>query len=150
VKIWIHNIATIRLRPPRQPLCLKFPNFTSDFRQAGGFFRVLRFPPPIKAPRYNWNIVESGVNTINLTLKYRKQILIDIIIQVMCYWNCVRYTSLIAKDVENLATIRLRPPRQPLCLKFPNFTYIYNKIYIVESICGGSMHPVVKDYIFLL
>ena len=28
--------------------------FVSDFRQVGGF---LRFPPP----RYNWNIVESGV-----------------------------------------------------------------------------------------
>ena len=31
-------------------------------RQVGGFLRVLWFPPPIKlTPRYNWNIVESGV-----------------------------------------------------------------------------------------
>ena len=32
-------------------------------RQVGGFLRILRFPPPIKlnTPRYNWNIVESGV-----------------------------------------------------------------------------------------
>jgi hypothetical protein len=36
--------------------------FVSDLRQVGGFPRVLRFPPPIKlTPRYNWNIVESGV-----------------------------------------------------------------------------------------
>jgi hypothetical protein len=33
----------------------------SDLRQVGGFLRVLRFPPLIKPPRYNWNIVESGV-----------------------------------------------------------------------------------------
>ena len=38
-------------------------NFVSDLRKAGGFLRLFRFPPPIKltAPRYNWNIVESGV-----------------------------------------------------------------------------------------
>jgi hypothetical protein len=30
--------------------------FVSDLWQVGGFIRVLRFPP-----RYNWNIVESGV-----------------------------------------------------------------------------------------
>ena len=27
--------------------------FSSDLRQVGGFFRLLRFPPPIKLPRYN-------------------------------------------------------------------------------------------------
>jgi hypothetical protein len=31
--------------------------FVSDLRQGGGFLHVLRLPPP----RYNWNIVESGV-----------------------------------------------------------------------------------------
>ena len=37
-------------------------------RQVGGF---LRFPQPIKLPpRYNWNIVESGVKQINLTLYF--------------------------------------------------------------------------------
>ena len=35
--------------------------FVSDLRQVSGFLRVLQFPPPIKPPRYNWNIVESGV-----------------------------------------------------------------------------------------
>ena len=36
--------------------------FVSDLWQVGGFLRVFRFPPPIKRPpRYNWNIVESGV-----------------------------------------------------------------------------------------
>jgi hypothetical protein len=40
-------------------LCVKF---VSDLLQVGGFLRVLRFPPLIKLPqRYNWNIVESGV-----------------------------------------------------------------------------------------
>ena len=36
---------------------------------AGRWFSpVLRFPPPIKlTPRYNWNIVESGIDTITLT-----------------------------------------------------------------------------------
>jgi hypothetical protein len=33
--------------------------FISDLRQVGGFLRVHRFPPPIKPPRYNWNIVEN-------------------------------------------------------------------------------------------
>ena len=38
--------------------------FYSDLWQVDGFLRVLRFPPPIKlTPRYNWNIVESGVIT---------------------------------------------------------------------------------------
>jgi hypothetical protein len=33
-----------------------------QWHAAGGFPQVLRFPPPIKlTPRYNWNIVESGV-----------------------------------------------------------------------------------------
>jgi hypothetical protein len=35
--------------------------FVSDLRQVSGFLRVLRFPPPIKPQRYNWNIVESGI-----------------------------------------------------------------------------------------
>jgi hypothetical protein len=35
--------------------------FVSDLRQVGGFLRVLRFP----LPRYNWNIVESGVKHHN-------------------------------------------------------------------------------------
>ena len=38
----------------------------SDLRQIGGFLLVLRFPPLIKlTPRYNWNIVESGVKHHN-------------------------------------------------------------------------------------
>jgi len=32
--------------------------FVSDLRQVGALLRVLWVPPP---PRYNWNIVESGV-----------------------------------------------------------------------------------------
>ena len=37
--------------------------FVSDLRQVRSFLWVLRFPPPIKlTPRYNWNIIESGVN----------------------------------------------------------------------------------------
>ena len=32
--------------------------FVNDFGQVGGFLRILWFPPP----RYNWNIVENGVN----------------------------------------------------------------------------------------
>jgi hypothetical protein len=37
--------------------------FVSDMRQVSGFLQVLWFPPPIKLtpPRYNSNIVESGV-----------------------------------------------------------------------------------------
>ena len=35
--------------------------FVSDLRQVGGFLRVLRFPPPIQPPRYNWNVVASDV-----------------------------------------------------------------------------------------
>jgi hypothetical protein len=36
--------------------------FVSDLRQVCGFIRVLRFPPQKNwLPRYNWNIVESGV-----------------------------------------------------------------------------------------
>jgi hypothetical protein len=36
--------------------------FGRVLQHVGGFIRVLRFPPPIKlTPRYNWNIVESGI-----------------------------------------------------------------------------------------
>jgi hypothetical protein len=35
--------------------------FVSDLRQVGGFLLVLRFHPPMKPPRYIWNIVENGV-----------------------------------------------------------------------------------------
>ena len=35
--------------------------FVSDLWRVGGFLRVLRFPLPIWLPRYNWNIVESGI-----------------------------------------------------------------------------------------
>jgi hypothetical protein len=46
--------------------------FVSDSRQVCGFLRVLRFPPPKLnwPPRYNWNIVESGIKhhqTNNIT-----------------------------------------------------------------------------------
>jgi hypothetical protein len=45
-------------------------NFVSDLRQLGGFLRVLRFPPPIKlTPRYNWNIVESGIKHHQTNIK---------------------------------------------------------------------------------
>ena len=53
----------------------------SNLRQDGGVRRVLQFPPVIKwKPRYNWNMVESGVkhhnpllllNTV-LSKKYQK------------------------------------------------------------------------------
>ena len=39
-------------------LCDKFVN---DLRQVSGFLQVLWFPPPIKLPRYNWNIVEIDI-----------------------------------------------------------------------------------------
>ena len=39
--------------------------FVNDLRQVSGFLRVLRFPPPIKLQRYNWNIVESGIKLHN-------------------------------------------------------------------------------------
>jgi hypothetical protein len=40
--------------------------FVSDLLQVGDFLWILRFPPPIKlTPRYNWNIVESGVKHHN-------------------------------------------------------------------------------------
>jgi len=35
--------------------------FVKGLRQVGRFLRVLWFSPPIKLPRYNCNIVESGV-----------------------------------------------------------------------------------------
>ena len=36
--------------------------FISDLWQSCGFLWIFQFPPPIKlTPRYNWNIVESGV-----------------------------------------------------------------------------------------
>jgi hypothetical protein len=51
-------------------------NFVSNLRQVGGFLRVLRFPPPIKlTPRYNWNIVESGVKH-HQTNKHDMQIIV--------------------------------------------------------------------------
>jgi hypothetical protein len=43
---------------------LKLCIHVNDFPQVGGFLRVFQFPPPIKKnwpPRYNWNIVESGI-----------------------------------------------------------------------------------------
>jgi hypothetical protein len=40
--------------------------FVSDLQQVGGFLRVLQFPPPKNwLPRYNWNIVESGIKHRN-------------------------------------------------------------------------------------
>jgi hypothetical protein len=49
-----------------------------NLRQVGGFLRVLRFPPPIKPPRYNWNIVESSIkyhnpNLYNITARLCKK-----------------------------------------------------------------------------
>ena len=44
--------------------------FVSDLRQVGGFLRVLRqwnWPP-----RYNWNIVESGVKHHQTNIKHQK------------------------------------------------------------------------------
>jgi hypothetical protein len=44
--------------------------FVSDLRQVGDFLRVPRLPPPIKQPpRYNWNIVERGVDVKRDTRK---------------------------------------------------------------------------------
>ena len=40
--------------------------FVSDLRHVGGFLWVLLFPPTIDwPPRYNWNIVGSGVKHLN-------------------------------------------------------------------------------------
>ena len=35
--------------------------FVGDFRQVDGFLRVLLQQQKILPPRYNWNIVESGI-----------------------------------------------------------------------------------------
>jgi len=43
--------------------------FVNDLRQVGRFLRVFLFPPPIKLPRYNWNIVESGIKHHNPNYK---------------------------------------------------------------------------------
>jgi hypothetical protein len=43
--------------------------FVKGLRQVGHFLRVLWFSPSIKLPRYNWNIVESGVNPWNKQTK---------------------------------------------------------------------------------
>ena len=48
--------------------------FVNDLREVGGFLRVLRFPPPIKlTPRYNWNIVESGITHHQTNKQTNKQ-----------------------------------------------------------------------------
>jgi hypothetical protein len=40
--------------------------FVSDLWQVGGFLQILLFPPTIDwPPRYNWNIVGSGVKHFN-------------------------------------------------------------------------------------
>jgi hypothetical protein len=40
--------------------------FASDLWQVGGFFRVLWFPPTINLRlRYNWDIIESGIEHYN-------------------------------------------------------------------------------------
>jgi hypothetical protein len=52
--LWVR--ISIRVR------CTILCDKISDLRQVGGFFCVLRFPPQQKwRPRYNWNIVESGI-----------------------------------------------------------------------------------------
>jgi len=60
-------------------LCDKF---ISDLQKVDGFPRVFRFPPSIP-PRYNWNIVESGVKHHNpLTLfvvYYMDQVINEVI-----------------------------------------------------------------------
>ena len=49
--------------------------FVSDLRQFDGFRRLLRFLPLIKlTARYNWNIVEGGVNPIKQTNTQTNQI----------------------------------------------------------------------------
>jgi hypothetical protein len=40
--------------------------FVKDLRQIGRFLWVLWFPP-VKLPRYNWNIVESGIKHLHWT-----------------------------------------------------------------------------------
>jgi hypothetical protein len=45
--------------------------FVRELRQVGGFLRNLRFPLPIElTPRYNWNIVESGVKHLQANKQY--------------------------------------------------------------------------------
>ena len=54
--------------------------FVSDLRQVSGFLQVLLFPPLIKfrPPRYNWNIIESGIKQSNPILNlYRVSLLMD-------------------------------------------------------------------------
>jgi hypothetical protein len=57
---WKKHVITLSI-----PLILRFVgrrNMSSKgLRQVGHFLRGLWFSPSIKLPRYNWNIVESGV-----------------------------------------------------------------------------------------
>jgi len=59
--------------------------FVSDLRQVGG---LLRFPTPIKRPpRYNWNIVESGVKHHNPYYKQKYKTYIQYLIW-LTFSNC--------------------------------------------------------------
>jgi hypothetical protein len=60
--------------------------FISDLRKVSGFLHVLQFPPPIKwPPRYNWNIIESGVkhhNPNTVIYQYGEQVRVVILIRL--------------------------------------------------------------------
>ena len=65
----------------------------NDFRQVGIF---LRFPPLIKlAPRYNWNIVESGVK------HHRPKSCIEMTESQMCSMDYTRY-GLNVQQIQNV------------------------------------------------
>ena len=52
--------------------------YNSDLGQVGGFIRVFRFP----SPRYNWNIVESGIKHYKTNYSYNILVCVQILLSI--------------------------------------------------------------------
>ena len=68
-------ITNVLSSNPAHAMCARYTiqhyviKFVIDLLQVGGFLLLLRFPSSIKAPRYNWNFVESAVKHHRQTSK---------------------------------------------------------------------------------
>jgi hypothetical protein len=101
----------------------------SDLRQVGGFLRVLRFPPLIKPPRYNWNIVESGV-------KHHKPKPYHIIIVFFCLFSFFLF-----KECGIPTFLHSRP--NICCHKnsASSFQRLFKVISYISILMVGKTHP---------
>ena len=89
--------------------------FVSDLRQVSGFLRVLRFPPPIKLSRSNWNTINLTIlwihfNSLKSSFRSFWEVVVAVIVGRGVQHDVIKFVSDLRQVGGFLRVLRFLPP----------------------------------------